>query len=110
MATVIRKIKCPKHFALKPGCAPFEMVPNPLLKRVSERAVREWKLRTMVPKRDKYGNKTYDRKNYYQPFVSAAWAVEHCWDPLNPICKLQCKGLCLEGLAVKERSIKRLTV
>lgn len=109
MTEIIRKIKCPRHFILKPGCPPFLMKPNPLLKHVSERAIKEFKLRRFVVARDRHGMKIYDRRSYIQPEVSAKFALEHIWDPLNPICKLECKGLCKDGIGVfSEYSIKRL--
>ena len=108
MPTVIRKIKCPKQYQLKPGHCPYVQVPNPLLKNVSERAIVEHGLHRTIAKRDQFGEKVVDWSSFHQPEVTAAWAVEHCWDPLNPICKVQCKGRCLRGLQVTERSIKRL--
>lgn len=108
MTAIIRKIKCPKQYQLKRGCCPYIQVPNPLLKNVSENAIVEHGLHRTIAKRDVYGNKVIDWNSFHQPVVTAAWAVEHCWDPLNPICKLQCKGRCLEGLKVHEQSIKRL--
>lgn len=106
----VRKIKCPKHFVLKQGYPPFELVPNPLLKNVSERAIREFGLKRMIPKRDRWGNKIQCRSSYYQPDVTAAWAVEHCYDPINWICIQQCKKRCFgEGMGpVKETAIGRL--
>lgn len=109
VAEIIRKIKCPRHFILKAGRNPFLMKPNPLLKHVSERAIKEFKLRRWVVAKDRFGKKIYDRRNYYQPEVSAKFALEHIYDPLNWICKCECKGLCKEGIGVfSEYSIKRL--
>jgi hypothetical protein len=107
----VRKIKCPKHYVLKPGYPPFEMVPNPMLKNVSERAIQEFGLRTWIPKRDRWGRKVQKRSSYYQPEVTAAWAIEHCYDPQNWICIQQCKKRCFgEGLGgVNERAIGRLS-
>jgi hypothetical protein len=94
---------------LKAGCNPFLMKPNPLLKYVSERAIREFKLRRFVVAKDRFGKKLYDKRSYVQPEISAAFALEHIWDPLNPICKLECKGLCKDGIGeFSEYDIKRL--
>jgi len=108
MTAIIRKIKCPKQYQLIPGKCPYVQVASPILKNVSERAIKEYGLHRTIAKRDAAGNKVIDWSSFHQPMVSAAWAVEHCWDPLNPICTLQCKGRCLEGLQVREQSIKRL--
>lgn len=105
-----RKIKCPKHFILKAGKSPWKLVPNPLLKNVSEMAIKEFKLRRLVPAVDRYGRKIRDDNNFYQPEVTAGFAIEHCWDPKNPICKYGCRGRCLEGQGVQlESGIKRLS-
>jgi len=106
----VRKIKCPKHFILKPGYPPFEVVPNPLLKEVSEHAIREFGLRRYITKRDRYGRPVQRRESYVQPEVTAAWAIEHCYDPNNWICVQQCKKRCFgEGLGkVNEMAIGRL--
>jgi hypothetical protein len=107
----VRKIKCPIHFVLRPGFPPFEMVPNPLLKNVSERAIKEFGLRRFIIKLDKWGRKVRCRSSYYQPEVTATWAIEHCYDPHNWICVNECKKRCFgEGLGkVNERAIGRLT-
>lgn len=95
----LRKIKCPRHFLLKPGCSPWKMGLNPLMKDVPEWAFRKWPtLRRYIPVKDKHGNKVRDNTSFYQPEISATFAVKHIYDPLNPICKLGCKGRCLEGV------------
>lgn len=106
----VRKIKCPKHFILKAGCPPYELVPNPLLKNVSEQAIKEFGLKRFIPKRDRWGYKVRERSSYFQPEVTAAWAIEHCYDPMNWICTQQCKKRCFgEGLGkINETGIGRL--
>ena len=56
MPTIVRKIKCPKQYQLKPGHCPYVQVSNPLMKNVSERAIKEYKLHKTIAKRDAYGN------------------------------------------------------
>lgn len=112
-----RKIKCPRHFLLRPGGDPFVRIPNPQLKNLPKSAFERnfsvgnefRKLRSWVYKRDKFGNKIRNDKAFYQPEISAAFAIEHIYDPGNPICKLHCKGRCLESQGlVNTRGIKRL--
>lgn len=104
-----RRIKCPRHYALIPGKEPFVMEENPALKNVSWSLAKEFKIKKLRPKRDKNGNKIQDFRNYYQPEISAAFAIEHIYDPLHPICT-QCNRRCFRGLGnVDVNSIKRLT-
>lgn len=104
------KIKCPRHFLLKPGAIPFQVEPNPLMKDVPEWAYRKWpKLRKYQVKRDRYGNPVRNNASFYQPEISRSFAIEHIYDPKNPICTMQCKGRCKEGMGIiLETSIKRL--
>ena len=98
------KVKCPINYMLKPGCDPFKRIPNKRWANVSDRRVQELneryniKIKRWIYARDSQGNKIQDRNSYYQPEVSKAYIVEHVYDPLNPICKLQCKGRCLRGV------------
>lgn len=107
----MRKIKCPRHFLLRPGGNPWIMKQNPLVKDMPQWAFKKWpNLRRLVPVKDKRGNKVMNREAYYQPEISDAFAIEHVYDPKNPICKIQCKGRCLEGKGmVNARGIKRLS-
>ena len=103
------KIRCPRHYVLKPGHQPYVMEVDPLLKNVSNDAAKTFKVNRMRPKRDRHGNKVVDYRNFFQPEIFAVDAIERIYDPLNPICKYQCKGRCLEGRGnVNLRAIKRL--
>lgn len=103
----VRKIRCPRHYLLRPGHDPFIREPEPLLKGVSKSACITFGVKKERIKRDRYGNPMQNFRSFYQPEISAAFAIEHVYDPLNPICK-QCKR-CLEGLGVvNTRGIKRL--
>lgn len=92
-----RKIKCPRHYLLKAGGTPFIMERIPALKNIKEADVvaltktnPNWKIKLWQPKKDKYGNKILNYKDYYQPEISAAFAVETIYDGSNYICK-QCR-------------------
>lgn len=86
----IRKIKCPRHFLVKPGKNPFLMERIPSLKNIKESDAKRLKLNLWRPKKDKNGQKIYDRNNYYQPEVSAAEVRVRVYDKTSPIC-MQCK-------------------
>ena len=109
MPAIHNKIKCPRHYTLKPGHDAFIMEVDPMLKNVSQDAVITFGVQKMRPKKDRQGNKIVNYNNFYQPEMSAAFAIEHIYDPLNPVCKLQCRGRCLEGKGkVNTKTIKRL--
>lgn len=93
-----RKIKCPRHFLLRPGADPYqrELIPN--MRTVPDWAFKKWPyLRKYRIKRDRSGTPVMNRASYYQPEISAAFAIKHIYDPKNPICTRGCKGRCLEG-------------
>lgn len=98
----IRKIKCPRHYLLKPGGTAFVMERIPALKNIKEadavalnKANPSFKLRLWQPKKDRFGNKILNQKDYYQPDISAAMAKEQIYQPLNPICN-KCRR-CVTG-------------
>jgi hypothetical protein len=108
---VLRTIKCPRNYILKPGKQPFSIEPNPHFKnsRLTESDCKRFGIKMWRYKKDRYGNKIQDFRNFYQPEITAAYAIEHIYDPLNPICKMQCKGRCLRGIGkVNINSINRL--
>jgi hypothetical protein len=89
-----RKIKCPRHFIGKPGKSPWKLRPNPFFMNLPKWAWEKWpNLRKYIPIRDKWGNKVRDDKNFYQPFISASFAVHQIYDPKNPICQ-KCNVKC----------------
>jgi len=105
-----RKIRCPRHFMLRFGkdprtglsYHPWKMQINPTLKNLPEWAFQKWpSLCKFVPAKDRYGRKIRDDKSFFQPEMSAAYFVHQVYDPKNTICTLQCRGRCLEGLAIK---------
>ena len=89
MGRLHRKIKCPRHYLLKPGGTPFVMERKPTLKNI--KVADCWKF-GVDPFRPKIvnGRKVQNFKDYYQPDVSAAEMKLRLWNPLNPICN-QCK-------------------
>lgn len=106
-----RKIRCPRHFVLKNGKDPrtglqftaFKMMRNPHLKNVPEWAFQKWpSLIRYVPVRDKWGRKIRDDASFYQPLQSAAFFLYQVYDPRNPICSVQCKRRCTEGIGTHE--------
>ena len=106
---LFRKIRCPRHFLLTPGKEAFVREINPLYRKLPKWAFKKFNLKETRIKRDRHGNKIVNYKNYYQPLVTAAWAIEHVYDPLNWICQNQCKRRCFEGMgSVNTRAIKRL--
>ena len=116
--TYVRKIQCPRHYLVDPKEDIFLREPVPELKNVSGYVCTQYKIKKTRIKRDAWGNKMIDWPKMYdlrrkgkvlQPFITAAFAIEHIYDPLNPICH-QCGFRCKEGMGtINERSIKRLT-
>ena len=97
MVYLKRKIKCPKHFIIKPGRPGFFMVPDKALKNFTDETLKRFGLSRWKKKRDKFGQPIRNDNDYYQPEISAAFAIEHIYDPINPICK-QCRLRCWEGM------------
>jgi len=95
------KIKCPRNYILIPGKSPYKVIPNPHMQGVSQgninylNRVFQAGLRKFLYARDKQGNLIQDFNNYYQPNISPAYALEHIYDPENPICKFKCKNKCV---------------
>lgn len=82
----IRKIKCPRHYVLKPGGIPFIMERKPALKNISLGNARALGIHLWRPKRDHLGNKIQNFKDYLQPDIMAAEARIRIYDKFNPIC------------------------
>ena len=86
-----RKIKCQRHFVLKPGGTPFVMEPDPRwVGKVSEKSAREIGFSTFRRKKDKNGQWIINFKDYFQPEISPNQARERWFDPRHPICR-NCK-------------------
>lgn len=113
-----RQIKCPRHYLIKPTVDVFLREPVELLKGVSADVCKRYDIKKTRIKRDRSGQKMLDWKKIYQlektgevinPMVSASFAIEHIYDPLNPICTY-CQFRCMEGKGkINPRSIKRLS-
>lgn len=114
-----RKIQCPAHYLVDPREDIFLREVVPLLAGVSKSACITYGVKKTRIKRDRWGNKMIDWKKMYelkkrgkilQPFITSSFAIEHVWDPKNPICMIQCKQRCKRGKGqVRERSIARLS-
>ncbi len=92
-----KKIKCPLHHVVIPGRHAFKIVPNELAKSctLTDAELKRFGIRKWKYARDRFGNKIPDYNNHYQPEISAAFAIEHIYDPLRPLCQ-KCRK-CLEG-------------
>lgn len=90
MSTYIRKIKCPRHYILKPKGVPYVMERIPSLRNISEADAKVFKVKLWRPKKDRFGNKIQNFKDYYQPWVSAAEMKMRLFTPLHPDCQ-KCK-------------------
>lgn len=116
----LRKIRCPGHYLIPPTVDVYMREPVPELRDVSR--VIEFKGKRMRMKkerivRDKWGNKKIDWKRIYElrktgvvlnPVVSAAWAIEHVYDPISSLC-IHCPKYCKEGQGrILITTIKRL--
>lgn len=82
----IRKIKCPRHYILKPGGIPFVMERNPRLKNISLANAKSLGIHVWRRKRDKNGNWVQNFADYHQPDITAAEARARIYVATNPIC------------------------
>lgn len=116
------KVRCPRHYVLKPGCSPYKIIPNPHTKHMSDATIdylnkaitnlklAKGKLRRWTYAKDAQGHKIQDFRNYTQPLITKGFCIEHIYDPEHPICKIQCRGRCLEGIGKPNiNAIKRLS-
>lgn len=117
---VQRKIRCPGHYLIPPNVDIYLHEPVPELKHVSsviEYQGQRLNMKKTRRKRDKWGRFIFDWKKIYelrdkgiikQPWVTAAFAIEHVYDPLSNLCQ-RCDKRCKEGMnGINERGIKRL--
>lgn len=81
-----RKIKCPRHYLLKPGGRPFVMQRKPSLKNIKEADLRRLGIDPWMPVKDRFGRKIQNFKDYIQPFISAAEAKLRIYKEDNHIC------------------------
>jgi len=95
------KIQCPRNYVLKPGCNPYKVKLNPWFKNITQANVdfinKSLKvgIKRYTIERDAAGNKIKDPNSYYKPFISPAYALEHIYDPENPICARICRNECV---------------
>ena len=85
---------------------------NPSLRLIPKWAFEKWpSLQKYISVMDRYGRYIRDNKSFYQPIISASFALHQVYDPKNAICKIECKGRCLEGLGkqdhVKNKRLQR---
>ena len=115
-----RMIQCPGHWLVPPTVDVYLRRPVSLLKKCSdfvEYRGKKMRIKKDVCVRDKWGRKMLDWKKLFklrkagivqQPCVSAAWAIEHVYDPEGLLCK-ECPKYCREGQGIPSlRGIKRL--
>lgn len=91
-----KKIKCPRHYVIKDGLQPYVMEIDPLLKNISRDAEISFGVTKWRPKRDKFGNKIINFRNFYQPEIYGSFAIHQVYDPKNIIC-MKCNKRCFEG-------------
>ncbi len=89
-----KKIRCPRHFMLKPGADPFIREKNPAMSGVSQKAVDLYGVKKTRIKLDRNGNKIRNRASFFQPQITASFAIHQIYDPKNPVC-IMCKGRCV---------------
>ncbi len=115
-----RKIRCPGHYLIPPTVDIFKRELVPELKNISdfcEYKGQRLKMKKMRRVKDRFGRPIIDWKKLYelkrqgivkQPEISAAYAIEHVYDPASQLCQL-CDKRCKEGLGkINEMGIKRL--
>jgi len=117
-----RKIKCPAHYLIHPKVDIYKREPIPEFKdchNIVEYQGKPIRIRKQRIVKDAFGNKVIDWKKLYelgekndgsviQPWVSASWAIENCYNPSSIVCLL-CKRRCFEGKqTIIERTIQRL--
>ena len=115
-----RMITCPGHWLIPPTVDVYKREPIPENRDCSnfvELCGKKIKIRKERIVKDRFGNKVIDWKKMYElrrkgvvlhPQVSAAWAIEHVYDPLGFLC-MNCDKRCKEGLGpINTRSINRL--
>jgi hypothetical protein len=112
-----RKIRCPGHYLIPPTVDIYKRELVPELKDVSKRIVQQYKVKRFRRAKDRFGRPIIDwrklqelrRKGIVlQPEISAAFAIEHVYDPISQLCRL-CDKRCKEGMGkINEYSIKRL--
>lgn len=102
------KIKCPGHYLIPPTIDIYMREPVPELKNchnVVEFRGKPMRIKKTRIARDRFGNKRIDWKKIFElekkgivqwPVVTAAWAIEHVYDPQGVLC-IYCHKPCKEG-------------
>lgn len=88
------KIRCPRHYILKPGGSPFVLERNPLFKNISEADAKRAGVTVWRNKKDAWGRPITNFDNYIQPEISASLVREKIYSPDNPICAKCHRCLC----------------
>lgn len=88
--SVHKKIRCPRHYLLKPGHSGFVMERIPRLRFLKEADAKIFGVRIWQKKKDRFGRPIQNFGDYYQPEVSASFARETIYQPQHPICA-QCR-------------------
>jgi hypothetical protein len=113
----MRKIRCPGHYLIPPNVDIYKREPVNLLKNITPWVAEKYKLTKFRRAKDKWGRPIIDWRKLQelrrqgivkQPMISAAFAIEHVWDPKSALC-MNCQKWCKEGQGrINEYSIKRL--
>ena len=116
-----RMITCPGHYLIPPQIDIYLREPDDMFKNCPDFV--EWqgkktKIRKTHIVKDKWGNKKIDWKKLFElrrqgivlhPKVSAAWAIEHIYDPISMLCNLCHDKPCKEGQGrILTHTIRRL--
>jgi hypothetical protein len=113
-----RKIRCPGHYLIPPDIDIYKYEPIKAMRNVSPGFVKEFNLRKMRRVKDALGRPVIDWNKVKrfrdigrikQPWITAAFAIEHIWDPKSALCQW-CKKPCRRGMGIiREMDIRRLS-
>lgn len=84
----VRKIKCQKHYILKPGGTPFVMERDPRWAgKISDKTAKEFGFSIWRRKKNRNGQWIQNFKDYWQPEINPNLAREKWFDPNDYICR-----------------------
>jgi hypothetical protein len=90
----VSKIKCARHYVLKPGGQPYVLEPNPMFANIAKflgkSGLKEFKINAYRRKKDKNGQWVQNFADYWQPPITPFMAREKWYSPWHPICQ-KCK-------------------
>ena len=84
---IVKKIKCPRHFLLRPGCDPYVMEPIPGMQFLKDADAKLFNVKKWRRKKDARGQWIINRESFYQPEMSAAFIKETVYDSSVPMCQ-----------------------